>query len=132
MGMILIKNVVCKASNSMDSFMSSLNVSGSSRRPQSARRSRPGEMTLIELSSRIFAPQTNVKQEKIKMRQGSGRSNSIAPTCAMQRSLKLASKTTSGDLRTRLAKDALKKSTRNCEESYVGKKSPTALLRRTF
>ena len=69
----------------MDSFMSSLNASGSSRRPQSARRSRPGEMTLNRAQFQNFLARQNKRQtRKIKMRQGSGRSNSIAPTCAMQ------------------------------------------------
>ena len=110
----------------MDSFMSSLNASGSSRRPQSARRSRPGEMTLNRAQFQNFLARQNKRQTR-KNKNAARLRAEATPShqpALCKRSLKLASKTTSGDFMTRLAKDALKKEHENLRKKAMLAKEP--------
>ena len=112
----------------MDSFMSSLNANGggNNRRPQSARRSRPGEMKLNRAQFQNFLARQNKRQTRksknvARLKQEATPSNQPA---LCKRSLKLAAKTTNGDFMTRLAKDALRKEHDNLRKKAILAKEP--------
>jgi hypothetical protein len=95
----------------MDSFMSSLNASTGRARPNSARRSRPGDRTLNQAQFQNFLARQN-KRESRRAKNMERLQREAKPTHQPQlckKSMKIASKTSHGDFMARLAKDALKK-----------------------
>ena len=94
----------------------------------------PVEMTLNRAQFQNFLARQNKRQTR-KNKNAARLRAEATPShqpALCKRSLKLASKTTSGDFMTRLAKDALKKEHENLRKKAMLAKSPTAHLRRTF
>jgi hypothetical protein len=110
----------------MDSFMSSLNANGGNQRPQSARRSRPGETKLNRAQFQNFLARQNKRQTR-KSKNVARLKAEATPShqpALCKRSLKLAKKTTNGDFMTRLAKDALRKEHENLRKKAMLAKEP--------